>query len=158
MISAILSFLGGSAFRMLFGHVADYFEKRQEHAHEIERMRLEKDLDDARHARDCERLRLQADLGVREVMVQADADVARSEAQAFVEAMRQSYVPTGIKWVDAWNGIIRPLAATIAIVLWVLALNTAGWTMSEWDKEIVGVVLGFFFASRELAKRKEGKV
>ena len=55
--------------------------------------------------------------------------------------------------MDLWNGIIRPLVATIAVVLWVMALNSRGWKMDDWDKEIVGVVFGFFFASRELMKR-----
>lgn len=158
MFAAIFSFLGGSAFRMIWGAVSDFIDKRQEHAHELERMRLERELEDARHERDCARLRLQADLGVKEIMVQADADVARLETEAFVEAMKSAQRPTGIRVVDIWNGIVRPLIATICVVLWVMALNEAGWKMGDWDREIVGVVFGFFFASRELAKRKQGKV
>lgn len=155
MISALLSFLGGSAFRMIFGAVSEWFDKKQEHQHELERIRIQSDLDKARHEQDCQRLRLQSELGVKEIMVKADADVSRLEADAFVEAMRSATKPIGIKWVDAWNGVIRPLAASIAIILWVLALNESGWMMSEWDKELVGVILGFFFASRALIQGKK---
>lgn len=158
MISALISFLGGSAFRMIFGSVSDWFDKRQEHQHEVERMKVQADLDKQRHEQDCERLRLQSDLGVNEVMIQGDVDIAKLETDAFVQAMKTANQPTGIKWVDVWNGIIRPLVATICVLLWVMALNEAGWKMGDWDKEIVGVVFGFFFASRELAKRKQGKV
>lgn len=153
MISALLSFLGGSAFRMLWGEIAAWFTAKQEHSHEIERMRLQGELDAAQHARNLEAQRLQADLGIREIAVRSDADMALTELQAWGNAVNNASKPTGIAFVDIWNGIIRPLIATIAVVLWVLALNEQGWKMSEWDKEIVGVVFGFFFASRELAKR-----
>ena len=157
MISAILSFLGGSAFRMIWSQIASYIDNRQEHQHELERMRLEKELDDSRHARECERLRLQSSLGVTEFRVQADADVSRLEAQAFVEAVKLPSPPTGIPVVDGWNGSIRPMAATIAIFLWVAHLVNAGFVMNEWDRDLCGVVIGFFFASRALVRDRDGK-
>lgn len=154
-MSAILSFLGGTAFRMIFGQVSDWINKRQDHQHELDAMRAQADLDKQRHAQDCERLRLQADLGVKEVMVQADADVARLEASAFVEAMKTANLKTGVAWVDAWNGCIRPLCATLAVGLWVFALAAAEFKLGDWDKELIGVVLGFFFASRALIRGKQ---
>jgi len=153
ILSALFSFLGGSAFRMIWGEIAAWANKRQEHAHEIERLKLEADMEAARHARDMERVRLQADLKVQEVKVVADAAVSQLEAQAFVEAMKNSQKPTGIKWVDAWNGTIRPAAATVALGLWLFSLVQAGFIPGEWDRELMGAILGFFFASRELAKR-----
>lgn len=153
MISALLSFLGGSAFRMLWGEIAAWFTAKQEHSQEIERMRLQGELDAAQHARNLEAQKLQADLGIREIAVRSDADLALKDLEVWGAAVSNAAKPTGIPFVDVWNGIIRPLIATIAVVLWVLALNEQGWRMSDWDKEIVGVVFGFFFASRELAKR-----
>lgn len=153
MFGALFSFLGGSAFRMVWGEMSAYFTKRQEFANERETMRLQGELDAAAHGRMIELTRLQADLGVKTIEVQKDADVARAEAGAFAEAIRDAMKPTGIVWVDAWNGTIRPLAASIAIMLWVLALNEQGFKMGDWDKEIVGVILGFFFADRSLGKR-----
>lgn len=155
-MSGILSFLGGSAFRLIWSQVAEYLNKKQEHAQEIERMQLQAGLDNDRHRNDCERVRLQADLGVREIMVASNAEVEKLEASAFLEAMKNAIPPpTGIRWVDAWNNIIRPAGATIGYVLVVLELSAAGWVMGDWQRELVGTMLGFFFASRELGKGRK---
>lgn len=153
MFSALFSFLGGSAFRMLWGEIAAWVSTKQEHSHEIERMRLQADLDAAQHARNLEAQRLQAELGVKEIAVRSEADLALKDLDVWGKAIDNAGKATGFMLVDVWNGIIRPLVATIAVILWVLALNSQGWKMTEWDKEIVGVVFGFFFASRELMKR-----
>lgn len=153
MFSALFSFLGGSAFRMLWGEIAAWVSTKQEHSHEIERMRLQAELDAAQHARNLEAQRLQAELGIKEIAVRSEADLALKDLDVWGKAIDNAGKATGFMLVDVWNGIIRPLVATIAVILWVLALNSQGWKMTEWDKEIVGVVFGFFFASRELAKR-----
>lgn len=153
MFSALFSFLGGTAFRMIFGEVSAYFQKKQDKEAELELMKCQAELDLARHQQDIEKLKVQSELGIKEVTVKGDIDIEKIDASAFVEAMKEANKPTGIKWVDAWNGVIRPLAATIAIVLWVFALNQAGFVMSDWDKELVAVIFGFFFANREMTKR-----
>ena len=56
MLSALLSFFGGTAFRMLWGEVSAYLNKKQDHAFEIERMRLQEQFDAAQHARNLEAL------------------------------------------------------------------------------------------------------
>lgn len=138
---------------MLWGEIAAWVSSKQEHSHEIERMRLQAELDAAQHARNLEAQRLQAELGVKEIAVRSEADLALKDLDVWGKAIDNAGKATGFMLVDVWNGIIRPLVATIAVILWVLALNSQGWKMTEWDKEIVGVVFGFFFASRELAKR-----
>ncbi len=152
MLSGLISFLGGSAFRMIFGEVAAYFQKKQDKEAELELMKLQGELDAKRHAQDLERMKLQSELGVKEVQIKGDIDVEKIDAAAFVEAMKVSNQPTGIKWVDAWNGIIRPLAASIALLLWVFALNEAGFKMGDFDRELVAVVIGFWFANRAMSK------
>lgn len=155
MFSALFSFLGGSVFRMIWGELSAWVTARQDHAHEIERLRLQAEIDAAQHTRQQDAIRLQAELGVQTIRVQGEVDVERLETEGWAAAVASAQRPTGIAWVDAWNGVIRPLAASIAILLWVLALNQQGWKMSLWDMELVGVVLGFFFASRELMKRNK---
>lgn len=153
MFSALTSFLGGSIFRMVWGEISSYFSKRQDHEHEVELLKLQAEIDNRAHQRTLENLRLQADLNVRQVEVQRDAAVATADADAFTEAMKNAFKPTGITWVDAWNGIIRPSAATIVLVLWFAKLAGQGFSMVEWDMDISGVVLGFYFADRSLGKR-----
>ncbi len=153
MIEALFSFLGGSVFRMIWGEVSAWYNKKQDQKFEIERMRLQSDLDDRQHQRTQEALRLQSELGIKTIEAQAVADVATEEAEAFTRAVEQAFKPSGWALVDIWNGIIRPSAATIALVLWVLKLNSQQWKMDDWDITLAGTVLGFFFADRSLGKR-----
>jgi len=151
-MSAILTFLGGSAFRMLWGETAAWLKAKQDHKHELEMVRLQAELDAAQFERQQAAIKLQAELGIQTINVQRDADIAREDAEGFYAA-QAAQRPTGIGWVDAWNGMIRPLIATICVVLWVRAMNQAGFVLTEWDQQIIGTVFGWFFASRELAKR-----
>ena len=153
MIEALFSFLGGSVFRMIWGEVSAWYNKKQDHQFEIERLRLQAEVDAAQHARNLEALRLQSELGIKTVEAKAEADVATAEADAFTEAMKNAFKPSGWAFVDIWNGIIRPCAATIALVLWVLKLGSQGWVMADWDFALAGTILGFFFADRSLGKR-----
>ena len=153
MFSALFSFLGGSVFRMIWGEVAAFMNKKQDHQHETELLRLQSDIDDATHKRTVEQLTLQTTLGIKTIEAQQVLATEQGAADAFTEAMKNAFKPTGILWVDAWNGIIRPLAATMVLVLWALKLGQQGFAMQDYDMEISGVVLGFFFADRGLAKR-----
>ena len=154
MFSAIISFLGGSAFRLIWEQISTAWTTYQDHKHELERMRLQGELDAAAHDRNLASIRLQAELGVQTIRVQAEADVTRTDAAAWGQAVVAAIKPSGIFAVDFWNGIVRPAAATIALGLWCFALHEAGFKMSEWDRELVGVILGFFFAVRVLSANR----
>lgn len=153
MLEALFSFLGGSVFRMIWGEVSAWYNKKQDHQFEIERMKMQNALDDRQHQRTQEALRLQNELGIKVIAAQGEADVATAEAEAFAKAMDNAFKPSGYAFVDIWNGIVRPSAATIALGLWVLKLYSQGWKMDDWDVALVGMVLGFFFADRSLSKR-----
>lgn len=153
MLSALFSFLGGSVFRMIWGEVTAFVSRQQDHKFELARLQLESELEDRAHQRTQEALRLQAELGIKTIEAQAQAGVVTAEAEAFTEAMKTAFTPTGVHWVDAWNGIIRPAAASLALVVWFLKLLHQGFAMESYDMEITGVVLGFFFADRSLGKR-----
>ena len=152
MFAALLSFLGGSAFRLLMGEVVGFLKSRQDQKHEVELMRVQADLAASEHARNLESLKVQAELGVRTVQVQGERDVSVAEAQAFREAVAHAQKPTGIGWVDAWNASVRPAFASVALLLWLLALWSRGFVLSEWDTGLVGVIVGFYFADRSLRK------
>lgn len=154
-MSAILTFLGGSAFRMVFGEISAYFKHKQEMKSELARMELQGKLDAAQHERNMTAIKVQADLQVKVIQVQGDADVARTDAEAFREAMVRAAVQTGVKWVDAWNGSVRPAFATAALLLWLSALYVKGFVTDDWDRSLIGAVAGFYFADRTL--RKVGK-
>ena len=73
MMSALLSFLGGSAFRMIWGEVSTWLTKKQDHRHEMEMMQLQADLDARRHAMQLDAIREQAKAGVQVIEAQREA-------------------------------------------------------------------------------------
>ena len=155
IFSALLSFLGGSAFRMIWGEISNFINKKQDHAHEMQRLTLQKELDSAAHDREIAVMQMQHNLGIRTIEAQREAAVDAEEARAFTVAMAGAFQKTGNKLIDAWNGGIRPAAATVVLVLWLVKLATAKGVMDAWDMELAGAILGFFFADRSLGKRNK---
>lgn len=153
-MGALFSFLGGSIFRMIWGEVSAAYTKAQDHKIEIEAMKLQDTLDANKSTRELDRLKTLSDLGIKELTIKSDADLQLKDAEAFVASMATINVKTGIQWVDAWNGIIRPSAATTAILIWWFCLYTQGFVLTEWDKELLGVILGFYFAHRNFINKK----
>lgn len=153
MLSAILSFIGGSAFRMIWGEVSAWLKAKQEHLQEMDRMRLSEQLEQSRHTRQQELINLQHALGLQTIQLQGDIESEKLAAQAFLEAQKTLRAPSGIKWIDGWNAGIRPLVATITIVLWLGDVMQKAWALTEWDKNLIGAVLGFYFVDRSLKHR-----
>jgi hypothetical protein len=153
MISALISFLGGSAFRMVFGEISAYFTKKQEHAQEIDRLKLQGELDAAQHARNLEAIRVQSDLGVKVIEVQRDADIDRIEAGAWEKVVDSTTKLTGIRIIDIWNGSIRPALATLAILFVCFEIVRHGFVLSDWNRELFAAILGIYLADRQLQKR-----
>jgi hypothetical protein len=97
--------------------------------------------------------RLQADLGVKVIQVQAEADTARLEVGAWAEAVAAVGRKTGVYWIDAWNGAIRPMLATVATVMIVSEICQLGFNMSDWHRDLFSAILGIYIADRSLGKR-----
>lgn len=102
---------------MIFGEIISFLNKKQDHAQEVERMRLQGELDAAQHARNQEAIRVQAELGVKTIQVQAEAAIGEIEAQGWLEAVKATAIKTGVTWIDGWNAVIRPGVATWSIVM-----------------------------------------
>jgi len=152
-MDALISFLGGSVFRMIWGEVASYKQKRQDHEHEQAMVRLQADMEDKRHARDMERIKLQSDLGVKEIQIAGDVAMQKSEVEAWLQAVKDVGKTTGIKFLDIWNGSVRPLLATLAIAAVVGQILARGLVLDDWDRELVAAILGVYVADRSLMKR-----
>ena len=153
MMSAIISFFGGSVFRMIWGEVSTWLTAGQDHKHEIERLRLQGEMDGAAHARSMESIRVQAELGVQTIRVQGEADLSRIDAGVFGQAVELTGKQTGYAFVDIWNGVIRPALATECMLLWSLHLYRHNWTLDDQGWSLVGAALGIFVADRTLLKR-----
>jgi len=152
MISAILSFLGGSVFRMLWGEIASWVNKRLEHQQEMERLAQQEGFASAQHARNLESIRVQAELQVKVIEVQAQSALDQLDAQTFLEGVKATTVRTGVRWVDAWNALIRPGVATWAVAM--LSAEAFKWvTVTEATASVCFAALGLYLADRTLAKR-----
>lgn len=152
MIMSLLSFFGGSVFRMIWGEVSAWLTKRQDHSQELERMRLQAELDAAQHARTLESIRVQADMGVKTIRVQADAAVGEIEAQGWLEAVKGTTKTVGIAWVDAWNAVIRPGVATWSVLMMTLG-EFGAVVLSDNTLAVASAALGIYLADRNLMKR-----
>jgi cytochrome c biogenesis protein ResB len=153
MFSALLSFLGGSVFRMIWGELSSWLNKKQDHEHEIERLRLQADIDANQHARNIEAIRVQSELGIKTIQVQAEAAIGKVEADGWLEAVKGTTQTIGIYFIDAWNGIIRPLVATWAVLMLTLHFAQNGWVLDDNGWSICGAALGIYLADRALFKR-----
>ena len=66
--------------------------------------------------------------------------------------MKATGQKTGVQWVDVWNGVIRPLLASVCIALWVSSMAHRGFVLDEWDRSLMGLALGVFVGGRIQAK------
>ena len=151
-MSALFSFLGGTVFRMIWGELSHWMTARQDHKYELERMTKQGEFEAAQHGRNLESIRVQADLQVKVIQVQSDADTIKGEVLAWGQAVADVGRSTGIRWLDAWNGSIRPSVATWAIVM--MTLSELGvYMMSENAWSVASAALGIYLADRTLFKR-----
>lgn len=148
MFTALITLLGSAGARLFIGQLFDFVTKWQDQRNELQRLKLQGELDAAQHARNLEAQRLQADLGIKVIEAQTVAAVNEAEAAAFVEAVKATGKATGVRFIDGWNGAIRPTLASVAIVLWMVSLAQRGFALDDWDRAIMGSVLGLFIGGR----------
>lgn len=146
MISALISFFGGSVFRMVWGEVSAWLTAKQQHAQDIESLKLKETLDAAAHVRSLESMKVQADLGVKTIEAQSTAD-------AFTQAVKDVGKSTGIVFIDIWNGSVRPALATASLIVICAEVIRNGFVLNDWDRELVGAILGVYVADRALVNR-----
>lgn len=151
-MSALFSFLGGSVFRMIWGEVSHWMTAKIEHKQEMERMQEQEKMAAAQHARNQDAIKVQAAMGIKTIQVQAEADLSRIDVGAWAQAVADVGKQTGIRWLDAWNGSIRPAVATWAIAMITVA-ELGISTMSDNAWAVASAALGIYLADRTLFKR-----
>ena len=152
MFTALISFFGGSVFRMIWGEFSSWITKRQDHAQELDLLRLQESQAAAQHERNTASIRLQAELGVKTIQVQAESVVSEIETNAWLEAVKGTTKQVGIAWVDAWNAVIRPALATWAVAM-ITGHYLLWWVLDDNGWALAGAALGIYIADRTLFKR-----
>lgn len=118
MIETLLGTLFGGLFRMA-PEVLKWLDRKDERKHELSMFDKQLEAD-----------KLKGDQALAQINAQADASIGAAEIQAIIEATKAQGMQTGIKWVDAFNAIIRPLLALQwLIVLWP-AVVIAGFALA----------------------------
>lgn len=153
MITTLISFLGGSVFRMIWGEASAWLTKRQDHAQELDRIRLQAESDAAAHSRNLETIKVQADAGVKVIEMQSSSAVKSIETDAWLEAVKGTNRTVGNRFIDAWNGAIRPAVATWAVIIITIHYANNGWVLDDNGWGLCGAALGIYLADRALFKR-----
>lgn len=118
MLETLLGTLFGGIFRMA-PEVLKWLDRKDERKHELSMFDKQLEAD-----------KLRGDQAQQLAATQADAAIGAAEIQAIIEATKAQAMQTGIKWVDAFNAIIRPLLALQwLIVLWP-AVVVAGFALA----------------------------
>ena len=118
MIETLIGTLFGGIFRMA-PEVLKWLDRKDERKHELSMFDKQLEAD-----------KLKGDQALAQINAQADASIGEAEIQAIIEATKAQGVQIGIKWVDAFNAIIRPLLALQwLIVLWP-AVVIAGFALA----------------------------
>lgn len=157
MILSILSALGGGLLRLL-PELFAFINKKADNAHELAMM-------DKQFA--LQQLTGANQLQSTEMQTNAEQIVHMLDAQA--EALKGQMQQTGIKFVDALNFLVRPLAtyymlalygaAKLAMFMLAVQSGLSGWDAilkiyTEDDFGLLSGILGFWFVGRTFEKRK----
>lgn len=156
MIETLLGTLFGGAFRMA-PEILKWLDRKDERKHELAMFDKQLEADKQR-----------GQMAIDQINAQADASIGAAEIQALVEATKAQATPTGVKWVDAINSLMRPtITFWWVIVLYTAALvaqyvvlvqGGAGYVdavLKLWgpdEKAIVASVISFWFVDRSLRK------
>jgi len=146
LIGSLLGFVSS-----LFPDLLKLFRERQDRQHELAILDRQMEMQKLGHNQRLEEIQVQADI---------------AESQA----LYKSAVPTGVKWVDALAGTVRPVityaffalfAAVKGSALYVL-IAVEGMLLAQalpqiWDPEtqaLFAAVMSFWFGQRALAKAR----
>ena len=147
----ILSFLGGTAFRWLIGEALGWLKARDEHRTEMERMLFQRDLDRERHQQQQEAIAAHAAAGLKAIDPQTLSHASAAAGDALLAPVQSVVGAAGQRgyWVGQWNAAIRPLLATVAILL--IAANAFApnvVVLSALLLDLICAVLGVFVGER----------
>lgn len=153
MLEAI-GLLGGVVTR-LFSWGTEYFQKKQDNAHELAMVDKQIALANLQHTQKLE-----------EISAQGNADVDVEWSKALSVALESP--KTGLPLIDGLNALVRPVMTfwwclvlyTIskgfiiyaAVTSYASASQMAATIVSDFDIAVIGSILGFWFCDRALRK------
>ena len=145
----ITTFLMSTGFRWLFGEALEFLKGHTARKNEMELMRLQADIKKEEHARQQAAMRSAAGLGIKEIQIRGEDLRDAIDAIGRLETTKTTAVVTGDWLIDRMNGLVRPLAAYICLLLIVLnAVAPSHVVLSAFVLELCSSVLGVFVGGR----------
>lgn len=138
LLSSLIGFIGAA-----FPDLLKLFRDAQDRKHELRILEMQMEQQRQGHAQRLEEVGIQADI---------------AENQALYRTYN-----TGIRWVDALNGTVRPIIAYSFFILYacVKVMHfSAGlpWLLwNEEDQAIFAGIISFYFGQRAMTKMRGGK-
>lgn len=149
-----LGLLLGGLFR-LAPEVLRFFGKKTDNSHELALLREQTKLEALRYDKQKEAAAVEGQFGVWE-----------QQLSALREATAEQGRPSGIRWIDGWSKLMRPLLTTYwAIVLYSVVLGCKYYTITaggvgsinavltlwgEPEMSLVNMMVSFWFVDRTL--------
>lgn len=158
MLMTILALLGGGLGGLLrfVPEMFKLFTEQKDRDHEFRMTTLQLEIDKAR-----------ATQALDLVHAQGDVTAQAGEMQAYIEAIKGQSAPTGVAWIDALNGSVRPVitywwmllftvykACTIGLAAaqWTNLDNFIGALWTAQDAGTLAMIIGFWFVDRSFRK------
>lgn len=156
----LLETLGGSLLGGLFRLAPEaikLFDRKSERAHELQMFKEQVDLEKTRSAGK-----------LQEIGATNSGAIDAAAMQAFGDAIRAQAQPTGVKWVDAANALVRPSVTYILVALYVGTKASLGLIAYQadaslqqlvdalWgvdDQALLAGILNYWFLDRTIRKR-----
>lgn len=153
----ILSFVFGGVFR-LAPELMKWLDKKDERKHELAMMDKQMDAD-----------RLRAEAALKQIELEGEVSLGKAEIDAIIAATRAQGQKSGVKWIDGFNSLLRPLIA----FWWVIVLYSGSlcvqfyalvWKFNETvptavltvfgdqEKAIALSIIGFVFVDRAIRR------
>tara|TARA_R110000868_G_scaffold936_1_gene7113 strand:- start:6098 stop:6607 length:510 start_codon:yes stop_codon:yes gene_type:complete len=160
LLSTLLGFLGG-ALPDLIKELRD----SRSHSRELDFLQKQHDLQ-------LERMKLEAGSKMREAEQSLLVEEVRATREHMTAIIENQAKPTGIAWIDGFNALLRPMAAFLILIMFIItAGGFVGSVLSQYSageiksaKEMAEViwgsligfsieaVMGFLFGARQVRK------
>ncbi len=131
-MSTIIASLVG-LFGAALPKVFEVFQDGKDKKHELELIRLQIERD--------------KDLGTQNV----HAIETQGDAQILVKAL--DTLKTGIRWVDALSGTVRPIVTYLLVLRYLYVVCAYNYAWTSFDSDLLAVILSFWFGSRVLQRK-----
>lgn len=154
MFGGLISFIGGTAFRWILGEVFGFLRARDEHKAEMARMQMQMQMEQQRAQLQRDSIQQAHTLGLQIIEAQSAAAAEAMAGQTLLAAV-QGANEAGKRsdWIGAFNALIRPQLAQVAIIMLVLQAFFPGVvTLTPVMVDLFCAVLGVFVGERIRAK------